>query len=1371
MLQSSPAFSRQFEEAGGFAPLVLSIPKFSTCASIITSMLSQLMNAPILHLPCFGSLDPAQLCEFFDVESDSTELTLNENMHGGLNSSSDPSCGVFALLAECIGRNIQLATCDTELGIKAKVTNDAILNLLSHRHTFSSAFQDFCRTPDFIEPIAQVLCLVHDERLQEVLVGGSTSGSDELIDDDNLETNSNFGHNSEPSLEDFIDWPTEKRDEGPAIKKMPRSQARRGSLSSVHTDQTATERFVERVQEDAESSGVGMIQLLKLVLSHSVLSGSLAAPLVAALFRSFPIHASPDQVEAFHLVLIEHCNSVIEDALQRGEQLALANCVGISSVLLDRLMAGFFTSEPILEAVKIILSTLSRLSTTGTYASRTLGTTEQNMLVADAAHLARLTCLSALVRSRPMGPFDKGDDDLKLSVLDNICRNLRQLLLVPQPDNATSVRRSGGVYFPSPPTGTKLHQIWQSASLTRCVPPSVGCTYPDYENVEEPEKAFILALMAELHAMLSDQRNDIRIQAVSTIISLLQQRKGIMSELLITEIRNDGRIETVDLINRGGFSSLYVQLEATPLAENQSTDFIKKKYHRGTVSSGSQIMYEQFFEWFERNNSQVSAVFHDIHLKASRLFPTMDNGASTPEEAILNEQKRILLKLTLQNCPDKTILGGLERAELAQRSHDKTAESHALWKRQGFDDLSSGAMKWKFLLRQLKGSCSIWEGGLANEEESPFSVNSILAAFEKHQSIDNSKPGKVTLIKDIDQTKEKSVKKSDEIVTRWKLDLTEGYERQRRRLLPNYEFHGLYNLDEAIDEENDDNKRSDIEEDNEGPLESPSSDQKSQLLPKQKSRRLSMIELTTQGMEATAQLLKDMQLGKTQMNEDDDFDPEDRDYIDDVGEENDFENAEVSTEQELGREFSTKNESTTSYSGNKDIPGKELDMSSGYDKTAEEQNAASKDSNARDNILASSYELITGLLHPGEYYEKSYNVKRCTGLEVRQALLLWCQNSLYVIDGFEKTDGEGLEGQINRLEKSISTYNINLRPQDFTSTDHCEEDIDGGTSLQHNDGKVTSDKQKSKELSGQSSSEEITYQHRSQRIAFRDIYSVYRRRYQLQQNALEIYDIHRNGTLIAFSSHYDREEVLSKVLNSPLPSSIFSSNALGGGTSINYKKFMNTLRAKITNQWLQGKITNFDFIMHLNSFAGRTYNDLTQYPVFPWIIADYESEELDFDDPKTFRDLSKPMGAQSEARAQQFRDRFEALEENYHNEDEPPPFHYGTHYSCAAYVLYYLMRLEPFSRLALSLQGGRFDVADRLFHNIGSSWKSASSENLQDVRELIPEFFYLPQFLVNSNMFDFGTTQQGKTVHHVTLPKWAKGDPKRFIRLNRMVSL
>jgi hypothetical protein len=49
--------------------------------------------------------------------------------------------------------------------------------------------------------------------------------------------------------------------------------------------------------------------------------------------------------------------------------------------------------------------------------------------------------------------------------------------------------------------------------------------------------------------------------------------------------------------------------------------------------------------------------------------------------------------------------------------------------------------------------------------------------------------------------------------------------------------------------------------------------------------------------------------------------------------------------------------------------------------------------------------------------------------------------------------------------------------------------------------------------------------------------------------------------------------------------------------------------------------------MILNTLAGRSYNDLTQYPVFPWVLADYSSEDLDFNKALTFRDLTKPVGA------------------------------------------------------------------------------------------------------------------------------------------------
>ena len=50
---------------------------------------------------------------------------------------------------------------------------------------------------------------------------------------------------------------------------------------------------------------------------------------------------------------------------------------------------------------------------------------------------------------------------------------------------------------------------------------------------------------------------------------------------------------------------------------------------------------------------------------------------------------------------------------------------------------------------------------------------------------------------------------------------------------------------------------------------------------------------------------------------------------------------------------------------------------------------------------------------------------------------------------------------------------------------------------------------------------------------------------------------------------------------------------------------------------------NFLTLKTFSFLIGRTYNDLNQYPVFPWVLTNYESEELDLTLPGNFRDLSK----------------------------------------------------------------------------------------------------------------------------------------------------
>jgi hypothetical protein len=83
-----------------------------------------------------------------------------------------------------------------------------------------------------------------------------------------------------------------------------------------------------------------------------------------------------------------------------------------------------------------------------------------------------------------------------------------------------------------------------------------------------------------------------------------------------------------------------------------------------------------------------------------------------------------------------------------------------------------------------------------------------------------------------------------------------------------------------------------------------------------------------------------------------------------------------------------------------------------------------------------------------------------------------------------------------------------------------------------------------------------------------------------------------------------------------------------------------------------------------------------------------------------------------------------------------------------------------------------------MFSSVAKAWNGVLTNN-NNVKELvscwlvemelkllqIPEFFYLPEFLVNSNKFEFGRTSEGK-VDDVVLPPWAKS-AEDFIRLHR----
>ena len=209
-----------------------------------------------------------------------------------------------------------------------------------------------------------------------------------------------------------------------------------------------------------------------------------------------------------------------------------------------------------------------------------------------------------------------------------------------------------------------------------------------------------------------------------------------------------------------------------------------------------------------------------------------------------------------------------------------------------------------------------------------------------------------------------------------------------------------------------------------------------------------------------------------------------------------------------------------------------------------------------------------------------------------------------------------------------------------------------------------------------------------------------------------------------------------------------------------------------TRLWQMGALSNFEYLMRLNTLAGRTYSDLTQYPVMPWVLSDFASDAIDLADPTHYRDLASPIGALNVANHARLDSSYETLKTMCEEVDDinaaPPPFHFGSHYSSMGVVLFFLIRMEPFTTQQLLLQGGRFDHADRLFHSIADTWDHlVEAGNTSDVKELVPEMYYLPEFLSNHNGFNFGTRQDGERLGDVVLPPWAHGSPHLFVRTMR----
>ena len=152
------------------------------------------------------------------------------------------------------------------------------------------------------------------------------------------------------------------------------------------------------------------------------------------------------------------------------------------------------------------------------------------------------------------------------------------------------------------------------------------------------------------------------------------------------------------------------------------------------------LRIQTFFNWLDVNEADITNVFEIIKNEALEQMSSIYGIVIPfPENAIEEEQKGMFMNLSSKEASNQTMLGTMNRYQLVQGSHEKISKSQDIWKQLGLDDLSSGAMQWKELLRQSKGSCSLWDGSVRPKLMFCFLHRDYLQLWKKIAAKENQK--------------------------------------------------------------------------------------------------------------------------------------------------------------------------------------------------------------------------------------------------------------------------------------------------------------------------------------------------------------------------------------------------------------------------------------------------------------------------------------------------------------------------------------------------------------------------------------------------------------------------------------------------------
>jgi hypothetical protein len=156
-------------------------------------------------------------------------------------------------------------------------------------------------------------------------------------------------------------------------------------------------------------------------------------------------------------------------------------------------------------------------------------------------------------------------------------------------------------------------------------------------------------------------------------------------------------------------------------------------------------------------------------------------------------------------------------------------------------------------------------------------------------------------------------------------------------------------------------------------------------------------------------------------------------------------------------------------------------------------------------------------------------------------------------------------------------------------------------------------------------------------IPYTHIEFVVKRRYFFRRNAFEVFTLNKKSYFLKFSNekecdmmyqaiqkHLDKYEDI-QIEHKKIDKYIGFVNKKTYLTNTDYDYPYMSLSKKY-DKWCEWEVSTLELLMYLNIYANRSYNDMMQYPVAPWTLAEYSTSSLDFQSKLTYRELEQPMG-------------------------------------------------------------------------------------------------------------------------------------------------